>query len=237
MRERPLSDVPKLALAALVMAFGLQLGWHLTRPPSQVVMRDLGPAPSLSSLQLASVGEPIAAGKLLMLYIQASDDQAGLAMSFKQLNYEHLTSWLTRVLQLDPRANYPLFMAGRVYGAVSNLEKRRSMFEFIYQQFLLDPNRRWRALADAAVSARHSLKDLTLARKYTRALRLYATDRSVPVWARQMDIFMMEDMGEVKSARMLLGAMFSSGEITDPREIAFVLKRMTQLEAEEKPRQ
>ena len=40
------------------------------------------------------------------------------------------------------------------------------MLEFVYREFLLDPNRRWPWLAHATVLAKHRLHDLPLALRY-----------------------------------------------------------------------
>jgi hypothetical protein len=105
------------------------------------------------------------------------------------------------------------------------------MTEFVYQQFAVDPNRRWPWLAHAAFVAKHRLKDLPLARKYAQALRLQATGPEVPAWVQQMEIFLMEDLNEFEGARVLLGGLLQSGRITDPNEIAFLSRRLEQLKA------
>lgn len=226
MRERPLNFVPKLVTAMLLIAFALQLTWHRYAPAPQAQAIDLPAPPSLSALEIASLAEPIALSKLLMLYVQAFDSQAGVRLPFQRLNYEHLQLWLTHILQLDPRAQYPLLSATHLYATVRDETKKRIMLDFVYRRFLEDPNHRWRAMADAAVIARHKLKDLPLALKYAHAITQHATARTVPGWARQMEIFLLEDMNEVERAKILLGALLASGEITDPHELHFLNERL-----------
>jgi hypothetical protein len=104
------------------------------------------------------------------------------------------------------------------------------MAEFVYQQFLLDPNRRWPWLAHVAIMAKHRLKDLPLALKYSRAMRERATARDVPHWAQQMEIFILEDMNELESAKILIGGLLESGQITDKNEGYFLSQRLKELE-------
>ena len=52
----------------------------------------------------------------------------------------------------------------------------------------------------------------------------------VPLWARQMEIFILEDMNEVEAARIMLGGLLESGTVTDPREAAFLARRLKELE-------
>ena len=230
MRERPISAVPKSALLLLALALSLQLAWHFGQPPRRAIAESLPPAPSLPALKLASLGESIALAKILMLYLQAFDSQPGISVPFRKLDYGKLQTWLQRILQLDPQGQYPLFAASRLYGEVPDPVKQRAIFDFIYQQFLIDPNRRWPWLAQAAVTARHELKDLPLARKYAQAIRLHATGNQVPSWAKQMEIFLLEDMNELERAKILLGGLLQSGQITDPHEIRFLEERLKQLE-------
>jgi hypothetical protein len=234
MTERPLPAVPKPALALLALGLCLQVALHFSLPPRQATAENLPPPPSATALNLASLGEPIALAKALMLYLQAFDSQAGVQLSFRQLDYGRVQGWLGRILQLDPPGQYPLFAASRLYGEVNDPPRQRQMLDFVYRQFFADPNRRWPWLAHAAIVAKHRLKDLALARKYAQAIRLHATDPAVPAWARQMEIVVLEDMNELASAKILIGGLLASGRISDPHEIRFLKERLEQLEAKSK---
>ena len=230
MRERPISSVPKPAILLLAVAFCMQIFWHFSQPATQATTERLGAPPATATLRIASIGEPIALAKILMLYVQAFDQQPGLQLSFRQLDYIKLRAWLTAILALDPAAQYPLFAASRLYGEIADDARQRVMLDFVYQQFLLDPNHRWKSLAHAATLARHRLNDLPLARQYAQAIRLHATASEVPNWAKQMEIFLLEDMNELQSAKILLGGLLQSGQITDPHEFRFLEQRLIELE-------
>ena len=70
-----------------------------------------------------------------------------------------------------------------------------------------------------------------LALRCARALREHATGPKVPNWARQMEIFVLEDMQELESAKILLGGLLESGQITDPQEMRFLQERLKQMSA------
>lgn len=231
MRERPISSVPKPAMLLLALGLGLQIAWHSSQPPRLAKAEDLPPPPSLSALRIASFGEPVALAKALMLYLQAFDNQPGISILFRKLDYGRVQDWLDRVLQLDPPGQYPLLAASRLYGAVPDETRQRQMLEFVHRRFLDDPDRRWPWLAHAAVVAKHRLKDLPLARKYAQAIRLHATGSEVPHWAKQMEIFILEDMDELESAKILIGGLLQSGQITDAHEIRFLEERLQEMEA------
>lgn len=204
--------------------------WKSAWQPSAPEAADLPPPPGIAVLRLASFGEPQAVSRLLMLYLQAFDFRAGNRLSYGQLDYERLTGWLGVLLALDPQGQYPLFSAARIYAEISDPVRQRRMLEFIYTEFLRDPNRRWPWLAHASLVAKHQLKDLALARKYAAALDKTVTATDIPVWARQMEIFILEDMNELEAAMLMIGGLVASGKVTDPAELRFLEGRLKELE-------
>ena len=229
--ERPLRHVSAPVLALLAAGLTLQLGLHATLPAPQAKAPDLLPAPSATLLRLASLGEPIALAKILMLQLQAFDYQSGSKVPYKDLDYTRLEAWLARILELDPAGQYPLLAAARVYAEVPRVAKQRSMMDFVYRQYLLDPNRRWPWLAHAAFLAKHRLKDMPLALKYAAALQQYTTSKDVPVWVTTMEAFMREDMNELETAKIMIGGLLASGRITDRGEANFLEGRLHEIEA------
>ena len=222
--------VPGALLAILAACVAIQIGMKSAWRPAAPVAEDLPPAPSAALLRLASFGEPQALARILMLYLQAFDYQAGNRLSYRQLDYDRLTGWLGALLALDPRSEYPLFSAARIYAEVSDPPRQRKMLEFVYAEFLRDPNRRWPWLAHAALVAKHQLKDLALARRYAAALDRHVTARDIPAWATQMEIFIAEDMNELEAARLMIGGLISSGRVTEPAELRFLEGRLKELE-------
>jgi hypothetical protein len=166
-----------------------------------------------------------------MLYLQSFDYQAVNRIPYQALNYDTVQQWLLQILWLDPRGQYPLMAASRLYAEVPNEAKTRQMLEFVYQQFLGDPDRRWPWLAHAAVVAKHRLKDLPLAKRYAAAIQQHARGPNVPLWAKQMEVFILEDMNELETARIMIGGLLASGTIHDRAEIRFLDQRLRDIEA------
>lgn len=225
MRERPLATVPHPVLVLLTLGFCAQLLWHFSHPAPAPAAVSLPQAPAQATLQLLSLGEPVALSKLTLLYVQSFDDQPGVSAPFRRLDFERVQNWLALSLQLDPRGQYPLFLASRVYGEAGDPVKQRMMFNFVYREFFADPNRRWDALANAALMTRHRLMDLPKAELYAQAIREKATGAEVPDWAKQMDILMLADMQEYDRALKLLDELIASGQITDVHELQFLKER------------
>jgi hypothetical protein len=227
---RPLSAVPLWICALLALTLGLQVAWRLTRPAVGENV-ELPPPPRPGALRLASFGEEPAAARLAMLYLQSFDNRAANRTPYQKLDYERLIEWLDAIQALDPRSDYPLFSAARIYAENPDPVRSRRMLDYIHDAFLKDPNRRWPALAHAALLAKHRLKDLPLALRYAGAIEQYATDPKVPLWAKQMRIFILEDMSELDAAISLIANLLKSGHIQDPAEIRFLSERLQELAA------
>ena len=234
--QRPLRAVPAWLWGLLAAALAAQLALHAATPRSGDRAEDLPPAPSAAVLRLASFGEPEALARIVMLYLQAFDLGGNNSLPYRRLDYGRLIGWLKSIVALDPRSQYPLFCAARVYADTPDPTRMRQMLEFIYGEFFADPNRRWPWLAEAALLAKHELKDLPLARRYAAAIDRYTTAPDVPLWARQMEIFILEDMNELDAARIMLGGLLASGKITDPGELRLLRRRLEELERRDRSR-
>lgn len=230
--ERPVAAVPRPVMVALATALVLQLSLEATRPAPSAKAEALSPPPTSATLRALSFGEPIALATLLTLRLQAYDNQPGISIPFARLDYGRVIGWLKSILGLDPVSQYPLFMAAQIYGQVPEPAKQREMCDFVRREFEQDPNRRWRWLAHCAIMAKHRLRDIPLALAYADAIARHAM--RAPSWARQMRIFVLEDMGEIEAATILLGGLLASGEVTDPQEIRFLTERLKALKAAEK---
>lgn len=228
--ERPLGSLPPWLWLALAGALALQIGFRAWQPAAKIDPQDLPPAPPATVLRLAALGERAATGRLAMLYLQAFDYGATNPTPYRRLDYRRLLEWLHSILDLDPRSQYPLFAAARVYAETADEARARLMLGFIEREFLVDPDRRWPWLAHAALLAKHRLNDLALARRYAAELERHTHAPDVPLWARHMEAFILEEMNELEAARIMLGGLLTSGAVRDPAEARFLAARLKALE-------
>ncbi len=232
-KQRSIRSVPRWVRWLLPVMLLAQITFRLAEPPPAAVAAELGPPPALSALRLAAIGEPIGLAVALALYLQAFDTQPGVSIPFRELDYHNMVRWLDRIVALDPLSAYPLLLASQVYSQVPDDAKQRIILDFVYHKFREDPVRRWRWLAHASIIARHRLDDAQLALTYARAIATEANDPAVPAWARQMHIFLLEDLGEHEAAKILLGGLLASGTVTDANEARFLMGRLKALESDE----
>ncbi len=231
-RERTVGRVPRPVLVLLAIALAAQIGWQTLQPGPSARADALGAPGTPATLRAVALGEPITLAQLMTLYLQAFDNQPGVSIPFRDLDYTRVAAWLSAILELDPVGQYPLLMASQLYGQVPDPARQRQMCDFVYEQFARDPDRRWRWLAQCAIMIKHRLGDTRLALSYAEAITRQA--RGASNWARQMRIFILEDLGEREAAAILLGGLLASGEVTDPKEIRFLTQRLEALKTVEK---
>ncbi len=118
--ERPIRDVPVQIIIILTIAFLCQLYLSSSRSLASINIKALPEPPSQIESQLIGLGDSIATSKIFMLWLQAFDNQPGVSVPFKNLDYLRVIDWLERILVLDPKGQYPLLAAGRIYGVVDD---------------------------------------------------------------------------------------------------------------------
>ena len=232
-REK-MRPAPRWIIFLLLVLLVLQLAWSYGRPPPVAKVEDFSPPPSLAVMRLASLGDAIAFAKMAMLWLQNFDNQPGLAIPFRNLDYESLALWLERILALDPKSEYPLHAALRFYASVPDKTRTRRMLTFVHEQFHGDPEHRWRWLSFAAIDARHRLKDKALALKFLNDVLDKANQGRFPQWVRGVQWSLMRETGALQSARQLVGGLLHNSAITDPGELKFLNNWLEALESEEK---
>jgi hypothetical protein len=210
--------------AGALVAQLLSIAW---RPAEHRFPAALPPPPPAPVLRVLALGDPHFLSAAIVLHLQSFDDQPGLSIPFRELDYGRIAAWLDRALALDPLSDYPLLLAAQVYAQAPDAGRQRVMLDFVHRAFLDDPDRRWRWLAHAAIVARHRLRDDALALRYAQDIAEHA--RAAPGWAKQMHIFLLEDLGEREQAKILLGGLLASGAISDPAEIRFLTGRLDEL--------
>jgi hypothetical protein len=228
--ERPLSSVPSKVILILFVTFFLQIVWILNKPEMIVSEKPMPVPPSERSVKLLSLNAPLVASKITMLWLQAFDNQANISIPFARLDYDLLIAWLELCLRLDPLSQYPLLAASRLYTLIDDEVKVRKMNQFTYDKFLEDPVRRWPWIAHAIYVAKHRLEDLDTALEYARALRLNTVEGQAPYWARHMEVYITEDLGDIEATKILIGGLLESGAVTDENEIRFLRNRLEEIE-------
>lgn len=231
---RSWSAVPPVLRIALPVLLLVQLVWHGLMPGPRASVEPLGAPPPEPMMRLAALGEPRTLAAAGLLRLQFHDTQPGRSIPFRELDYDRIRAWLERLLALAPDSDYPLLLAVRIYGQVDDPVRQRKMLDFVRAAFLENPRDRWRWLAEAIIIAEHRLDAPRLALDYARLLNRHTRPGEIPYWARDLQVLLLQDLGEFESARILIGGMLASGAITDPHEIRFLEQKLRELENSER---
>ncbi|HIF50154.1 MAG TPA: hypothetical protein EYQ42_01225 [Thiotrichaceae bacterium] len=228
-QTRDLSFVPNNIWIVLILSLFLQCLWHFSFSRLEVKRYNLTIPPTSTHIRLMSLDDPVSAAKLTMLWLQAFDNQPGVSIPLKELNYDRVVEWLDIIIELDSKIQYPLLAAIRFYAEVQDVEKQRMMIRYVSDKFIESPNERWSFMAHAVYVAKHRIKDLKLALECAELIRQHAKGDNVPYWAKQMEIFILEDMNELESAMVILGGLIESGELKDSHQRKFLGQKLEEI--------
>ncbi len=217
-------------LLALGLVLALQGVFSVLQPRQWRLQVDLPAPPSVIQWRIGSLGETRGAATAAVLFAQSFDAQAGQAVGLRSIDLTGVFDWLGRAAELAPDSGYPTFLISRIYAGIAPPDLARRMLDWIHDRFQTDPQTHWPWLAQAAHLARHELHDTGLARRYAQALRTADAAVTMPAWARELEAFMLRDLDELDSARVLLGGLIASGQVSDPRALAVMIGDLRDIE-------
>ncbi|MBF0334528.1 MAG: hypothetical protein HQL38_15015 [Alphaproteobacteria bacterium] len=216
----------RLSQAMLAGAFALQAAfWWNTRD----MRPDFGlvpPVPTPEAMDALGFGDRQALYRVLALGIQNTGDDGGRFTPLDRYDYVRLGGWFMALDGLDPVSDFLPVVAGYHY---SNTPKRADILHvvtYLRHHARFDPKRNWRWLAHGVYLAKHRMRDQRLALELAREL----TDLDVPdmpTWARQMQVFILADLGENEAARALMLALLKGDPNLSPEERNFMQHVLT----------
>ena len=183
-----------------------------------------------NDVRLLDLGEPAIAAKLLGFWLLSFDTHAGEIVQYDTLDYDRLVAWLSLVQDLDLSSDDASMVASGVFIEAKDAVKARRMVEFVNAQFLKAPAVNWRWLSYATLQAKYRLHDLPLAREMARNLLIASTVADIPAWARDLEILILQDLGEFEAAIALTTTLIEQGAIKDADELRFLTSKIKELQ-------
>jgi hypothetical protein len=228
---RKLNQLPRLIIVGLLVSALTQIAYHRESHGSLVDRyKQLTEPASVGFYRAVSLGSDRLLSYLLLLNVQLHDNQKGRHRNYLNIDYDTLSRWLLRLYELNPKSDYPAFLASRVYSNVADKSRIRKMVEFIDTLFDKNPQQHWRRLTEACLLAKHQLEDLDLALRLAKKLADLPGDIKLPYWARDLKLVLLDNLGQLESAQLLILSMLKSGEIKDPDEKRFLKFRLLRIQ-------
>jgi len=217
--------------APLVWGFAIVLFCQLLFHYSSQQQHEAGYQPLTNPLQMSayrgiSMGSDQLLGYLLAIRLQLHDNQMGRHFSYNRIDYHRLVDWLAQISALNPRSEYPMLLATRVYSNTNDKGQLRLMLSFVERTFDHDPQLHWRRLVEASLLAKHRLGDLELALRIAEKLASQPASVVMPNWARDIHFLLLAEMNEFESAIAMIQALIQSGAISDPDEKRFLESKL-----------
>lgn len=231
--ERPFSQLPRpllLVVFALLLAQGMVYqitnypltNYQNTHSKNEIAYKPLSAPFAASTYRSLAMGSDRLLSYLLAIRLQLQDNQSGKHVRYDHMDYRLLAIWLNQINQLNPRSQYPIMLASRVYSQTSDKLRLRVMVDYIRNVFVQNPKLHWRRLTEATILARHQLGDLELALSMAQQLSKQPGSIVMPHWARDMQFLLLGELNEFEAGIEIIAALLKDNSITDPDERRFL---------------
>lgn len=170
----------------------------------KIIWRNVPPTPGVSGALWTSLGDPQFSYRIYGITIQNMGDTGGKVINLADYDYEALGRWFFLEHTLDPESGFMPLLAGYFFGAIrGHPEKLPPVIDYLEVAAGDGKGEKWRFLAQAAFLARFKMHDLDRALELANKLASFKNPK-MPLWARQMPVFVLTARGEKEAAYQLM---------------------------------
>lgn len=182
------------------------------------------PVPTARSASLMTLGDAQLAYRSGALTLQALGDSGGRVVPLKDYDYHRLSEWFRVLNVLDPASDHVPMIAAYYFGASKVPSDIALIVDYLATIGDSPAGQKWRWLGHAAYLARHRMDNLDLALDLAyRLARIEPLDgQPLPIWARQMPVFVLGAKGDRAAAREMIEQMLATSENLHPNEVNFM---------------
>lgn len=179
--------------------------------------------PNELTIKASSLGDEQFYFRTLGFQLQNAGDTFGRVTPLKNYDYERLTIWFNLLDTLDGKSNFIPSLAAYYYSNSQYTLDNRYIVDYLVKHADRHPEDNWWWYAQAAYIAKHKLQDLAWALEISKKLAAIPAHVDMPFWARQMPAFIMEDMGELEQAYIIIKDIIDNMENIPEGEMNFMM--------------
>lgn len=192
----------------ILLALALQVGFwektYLTLPKLGI----LEPVPSDMEAEALSFGDKQLYFRAQALNLQFMGDTWGRSTPLKDYDYKEVYKWLSFLDKYDPKSNMLPSAAAYYYSKTQRSSDVKYLLDYIEERAVKDPEANWWWLSQSIYLANSILKDRPRAARMAALLRTVKAD--IPIWARQMEAFIQEDLGDKEKSADVMCEVISN---------------------------
>lgn len=205
---------------ALLLCLVLQFtAWYNTRNmfPSLGILEEV---PSQQYAKVFSLSDDEFYFRIAALELQNSGDSFGRFTALKDYDYKLLSKWMMFLEDFNKNSSFLPALASYYYSNTQTKEDNIYIINYLEHRYDAAPQENWWWLAQAVYVALYKMHNRPIALKL--ALKLSKSPVKVPVWARQMPAFILEQMGEKEQALAIIQDILKRPEQYSESEINFM---------------
>jgi hypothetical protein len=192
----------------LVLALAAQIGfWYSVKDikPNLEITPEI---PTANQTEAFSLGDRQFFFRAKTLDLQMAGDTFGRTTALKDYDYPLLKKWFFYLDTLDSKSNFTPSIAAYYFSRTQNPPDVIYTLDYLEAHADKDPTAKWWWYSQAIYLANSVLGDKERALEIAVKLRNVKGD--LPIWARQMEAFMREDLGDKDSAEAIMCDVFAN---------------------------
>lgn len=159
--------------------------------------------------------------RTLAFQLQNAGDTFGRVTPLKDYNYSLLRNWFSLLDTLDSKSNFAPALASYYYSNTQYTPDVRYIVDYLEEHADKDPENKWWWYAQAIYNAKFKLEDDNLALGIAYKLAK-VKNPDIPLWAKQMAAFILEDLGEKEQAKIIICDIIENVEDIPDGELNFM---------------
>lgn len=172
--------------------------WKYSRPIT-IDWQNVPPAPTKTTALAFSLGDEQFSYRFLGILLQSFGNTSGRYEALKNYDYDTLYEWFELLDGIDARSEYLPYLVTYYFGSAQTNPQLRFVAKFLEDVGIRIGRQKWKWLAQAIYIARYKLKDIEYARELAAKLAEHK-DPNVGAWAKNMDAYIMAQMGDKEAA-------------------------------------